>query len=89
MRWAFLTALALTCTSCGVFRQVAKTVDDVASILCTSSPDMQRMARAQGVSVEDLCAIADIIRPFRAEAVRAQKAGAVRAGARPVEVEIE
>jgi hypothetical protein len=74
-------ALALpTLTACATFREVARTVDDAASILCLSSPPAQREAELRGISVEDLCALHEIISPYREAALQAQHIGAVRAG---------
>lgn len=74
-------AVSLCLPGCAAFKQTARTINDAASLLCASSPDMQEMAQAQGVSVEDLCTVHSVLAPFIDEALRAQKAGARKAGA--------
>ena len=72
--------VCLGATSCASAKPYIATVNDAAALLCQSSPDAQRAAKARGISVADLCAIHEIAAPFLEEATRAQLTAAGRAG---------
>jgi hypothetical protein len=72
--------LCLCLGGCAAFKQTARTVNDAASILCQGAFGIDEEAARRGISVEELCKIKDVLNPFIEEALKAQRAGAVKAG---------
>ncbi len=84
-RFALLFALVAPVAGCAVVKQVARTVNDAASILCEDAagqmmgtPDGDRVL--QGLSAADWCKVHDNLAPFVEAALRAQQTAATQAG---------
>jgi hypothetical protein len=67
---------------CAAAKGVARTVNDAARILCELVAAEQPQDELAGLSPGEWCAIKKNLDPFIEEALKAQKAGAHRAGLR-------
>jgi hypothetical protein len=76
----YLILLCLCLGGCAAFKQTAKTVNDAAAILCQGAFGVEEEAARRGVSVEELCRMHDVLKPFVDEALKAQHAAAEKAG---------
>lgn len=76
----YLMLLCICLGGCAAFKPVLNDVSDAAQILCRGAFGVEAEAKARGVSVEELCTMHDVLKPFIDEALRAQRAAAPKAG---------
>lgn len=67
-------------TGCAALKPALRTINDAASILCSTAFGVADQAKAEGLSVEDWCAVQKNLKPFLDEALKARAAGARAAG---------
>jgi hypothetical protein len=72
--------LCLCLGGCAAVKPYARTVNEAARILCETSFGIDEEAAKRGLSVKELCALHDVVKPFLDEALKAQRVGAKRAG---------
>lgn len=65
--------------SCGLLKDVGRTANDAAAILCELVA-AEKPEELQGLSPQQWCAIHENLRPFLDEVLSAQKAAAKRSG---------
>jgi hypothetical protein len=76
----YLLLLCLCLAGCAAVKPYARTVNEAARILCETAFGIDEEAAKRGLSVKELCAMHDVVKPFLDEALKAQRAGAQRAG---------
>lgn len=73
-------ALALVLPGCSVFKSTTRGISDAAAIVCeTVAVDMTAKQRAE-LSPREWCQIHENVKPYLDDLLRAQRAGAIRAG---------
>lgn len=77
---AYLMLLCMALGGCAAVKPYARTVNDAAAILCEGAFGVAEEAERRGMSVEELCSMHEVLKPFIDEALKAQRAGAERAG---------
>lgn len=85
MKAIVLAAVMAAVVGCAHVKDVVRTVKDVGIDLCrlhfSEQPEQaSALAGEYGVSVRDLCKVADVVNPFVDQALSAQRAGAQALG---------
>jgi hypothetical protein len=76
----YIMLLCLCLGGCAALKQTAKTVNDAATVLCETAFGVEEEAARRGISVEEMCRLHDVLKPFVDEALKAQHAASEKAG---------
>lgn len=74
-----IIATLVIVASCGLLKDVGRTANDAAAILCELVA-AEKQQELQGLSPQQWCAIHENLRPFLDEVLSAQKAAAKKTG---------
>jgi len=77
---ALLLAGALALSGCSSVKPILNTVNDAARIICELAAAEHADSERAGLTAQQWCAIRKNLDPFIEEALRAQRAGAEKAG---------